>query len=236
MLGQGLLHRAPCLRLQRLVATCGEMRNRHREAAAFAAQARRIQQLRQPLAIQRGRHHHDAQVLAQLRLHIQRQCQAEIGGQMPLVEFIEQQRPHALQQRVVLQQPGQDAFGHHLDPGPRGDPALETDAIADGLSDIFAALPRHELRGAARGHATRLQHDDLPAFQPRCIQQRQRHLGGLAGAGRCFQHQPGAVLQRGQDLRQQCGNREHRGGHAARIRGPGRSGETRAPGHCGGAR
>ena len=38
------------------------------------------------------RHHHDAQVLAQLRLHVECQRQTEIGRQMALVEFVEQDR------------------------------------------------------------------------------------------------------------------------------------------------
>src|SRR3546814_8666058 len=57
------------------------MRNLHRKAAPRARQPRRVQQLRQALAIERGRHHHDAQVLAQRCLHVERQRQAEVAGQ-----------------------------------------------------------------------------------------------------------------------------------------------------------
>jgi hypothetical protein len=51
------------------------------------------------------------------RLHVERQRQAQVGGQMALVEFVEQQRADAFQHRIVLQHPGEDAFGDHLDPG-----------------------------------------------------------------------------------------------------------------------
>ena len=219
--GQRLLHRAAHLQLQRFIAARREMADRHRVAAALAAQARCIEEARQPLAIQRGRHHHQAQVVAQLRLHVQRQGQAEIATEVALVEFVEQDRADLFQHRVVLQHAGQDAFGDHLDARARRNLVLEADAVADGAAHLFAQLPRHEQRGAACGHPARLQQDDLPAQQPRRIQQRQRHLGGLAGAGRGFQHQPrlrGQVLL---DLRQQRGNREERGVHVQRIRGHG---------------
>ncbi|KAG1385332.1 hypothetical protein G6F59_017465 [Rhizopus arrhizus] len=76
MFCQRLLHRTAPLQFQCFVATRREMAARHRVAAALAAQARCIEEARQSLAIQRGRHHHQAQVVAQLRLHVQRQCQA----------------------------------------------------------------------------------------------------------------------------------------------------------------
>ncbi|MNN72391.1 hypothetical protein D3C81_1884230 [compost metagenome] len=66
MLGQGLLHRATGLRFQRFIATGREVAHVHRITAAFTGQARRIEEVRQPLAVERGRHHHDAQVIAQL--------------------------------------------------------------------------------------------------------------------------------------------------------------------------
>lgn len=90
--GQGVFHRASGLRFQRFVAARGKVRDLHRETAPGAAQARRIKKASQALAIQRGRHRHDAQVLAYLRLHIQRQRQAEVAGQVALVELVEQQR------------------------------------------------------------------------------------------------------------------------------------------------
>ncbi|MNV10932.1 hypothetical protein D3C71_1014760 [compost metagenome] len=220
MVGQGLLHRAPCLRFQRFLAPCREVADRHRVAAPFAAQPRRIQEPCQPLAVQRGRHHHDAQVLAQLCLHIQRQGQAQVRRQMAFVEFIEQQCPHAIQHWIILQHPGQDAFGDHFHAGAGRYLVLETDAVADRVAHRLAPLPRHELRGAARGYPARLQHDDPAALQPGRIEQGQGHLGGLARAGWRLQHEARVCLQSGQDARQQRGNRENRRTHRPRIRPP----------------
>ena len=215
---QCVLDRTPRLRFQRLVAPRREMRDLHRKAAALAGQARRVQERRQPLTVEGGRHHHDAQVLAQPGLHVQRQGQAEVGRQVALVEFVEQQRADAFQQRVVLQHAGEDALGDHLDAGARGNLVLEADAVADGLADRFAELPGHELGGAARGDAARLQHQNAAALQPGRIEQRQRHLGGLAGAGRGFEYQPRVRGQAVGDGRQQRGNGEVGGCHRARIR------------------
>ena len=74
MPGQHVQHRAPHLVLQGLVAAGREVRHLDRERAPAGGQPRRIQERRQPLAVQGGRHHHDAQVLAQAALHVQRQC------------------------------------------------------------------------------------------------------------------------------------------------------------------
>ncbi len=114
-----------------------------------------------------------------------------------------------------------DAFGDDFNAGACRDLVLEADAVADRAADLFAQLPCHEQRGAACGDPARLQQDDFPALQPWRFEQGQWYLGGLAGAGRGFQHQPwlhGQVLL---DLRQQRGNREERGIHGQRIRGHG---------------
>ena len=53
-------------------------------------------------------------------------------------------------------------------------------------------------------------------LEPRRVQQGQRHLGGLAGAGRRLQHQARMRREAGRDLRQQRRDREFGRGHAAR--------------------
>ena len=122
---------------------------------------------------------------------------------MALVELVEQQRADAFQRRVVLDHAGEDAFGDDFDPRRRRHLVLEADAVADGVADLFAALLRHEVGGGARGDAARFQHHDLPSGQPRRIEQRRRHLRGLAGAGRRFQHQARMRGERLADVRQQ---------------------------------
>lgn len=115
MLGQGLLHGAAHLQFQGFIAARREVADRHRITAALAAQPRCIEEACQPLAVQRGRHHHQAQVVTQLRLHVQRQRQPEVATEVALVEFVEQDRTDLFQHRVVLQHAGQDAFGDDFD-------------------------------------------------------------------------------------------------------------------------
>jgi len=108
---------------------------------------------------------------------------------MTFVELVEQQRADAIERGIVLQHAGQDAFGDNLDPRASGHPILEADAVTHRPAHRFAELLCHEARGRACGDPARLQHQDLACAKPVRPQQRQRHLGGLACAGRRFQHQ-----------------------------------------------
>jgi len=129
------------------------------------------------------------------------------------VEFVEQQRadaggPAPAKFGIVLQHPRQDAFGDDLDAGLRRNPVLEADAVADRSTHAFADLFRHETGGRARGHAPWFQHHDLAAAEPAGIEQRERHLRGLARPGRRFQYQARMRGERFEDARQQLGDRE----------------------------
>ena len=208
MLGDRRFDAALELERQGLVAPCREVRHRHRKTAPGRTEPRCINQTRQRLAVQRRRHHHDAQVGAQLRLHVQRQRQAEVAAEVALVELVEDDRGHAVQAGIVLDHAGQDAFGQHFHASCRGGLVLEPDSITHALPDRFVVLPGHETRGRARGDAARLQHQDATVAAPRGLQHRQRHLRGLAGAGRRFEYQSRCAFQAAQDVRQQGGNRE----------------------------
>ena len=176
------------------------MRHRHRVGAAFGAQARGVKEARQPLAVERRGHHHDAQVGAKLCLHVERQGQAEVGGEMPLVELVEQDGRDAVQRRVVLDQPREDAFGDHLDLRGCRHLRFEADAVAHRAPDGFAQLLRHETGGGPRSDTARLEHQDLAPGPPRCVEQGQWHLRGLAGAGRRLEHDARLRGQRGTQL------------------------------------
>ena len=99
------------------------------------------------------------------------------------MEFVEQDGADPLQGRVALEQPDQDALGHHLDPGLRADLAVHPDPVADRFADGLPQHVRHAAGGGAGGQPARFQHDDLRTGQPWLVQQRQRHAGGFAGAG-----------------------------------------------------
>ena len=122
-------------------------------------------------------------------MHIERECQPKIAAQMALVEFVEQDGADVFECRIVLDQSSQNAFGDYFNARAGRYLVVEPDAVAHGVANILAQLLCHERRCCACCHAARLQYQDLLACTPRRIQQRQRHLGGLAGAGRCFEHE-----------------------------------------------
>ena len=76
------------------------------------------------------------------------------------MEFVKDHAAHTGQIGGVLQHPGQDAFGHHLDPGVRPDHAFAAHTEAHGLAHGLAQGFGHPLGGGARGQAARLEHDD----------------------------------------------------------------------------
>ena len=68
------------LPLQRRIRLAAEIASFHWKGAAFAGDDRCLaEQLCHPRAIERGRHHQDAQIIAQSDLGVSRQRQAQIG-------------------------------------------------------------------------------------------------------------------------------------------------------------
>ncbi|MNO55022.1 hypothetical protein D3C76_455050 [compost metagenome] len=166
--------------------------------AAFAADHRGIiQQPRKALALQGRGHQQNLQwrVVPQQLPAIQAQCQGQVGIKAALVKFVEDHQPHPLQRRVGLQAAGEDAFGHYLDAGFRPDLAVQADAIAHGFADLFAQLAGQALGRSPRCQAPGFEHENALPSQPRLIEQRQRHAGGLAGARWRLEHRFVTVFQ-----------------------------------------
>ena len=111
------------------------------------------------------------------------------------MEFVEDHQPDAFQCRVILQASRKNAFGDHLDAGIRADLAVQTNAVTDGFANPLAKLAGQPFGGSAGRQAARFEHDDGLPGQPGFAEQRQRHAGGLAGAGRRFEHGFVALLQ-----------------------------------------
>ena len=177
------------LPLQRRIGLAAEITGLDRKGAALAGDNRRVaEQFGDPRAIERRRHHQDAQILAQAGLGVARQRQAQIRIERALVKFVEQHGGDAVEFGVVENLPREDALGHDFDPGGARNLRAETNAIADGLAGAFAERLRHPFGAGAGRDPARLQHDDLFALQPGRVEQRQRHPRGLAGAGRRDQH------------------------------------------------
>ena len=84
----------------RAVRIAAEIARLDREGAALALDHRRVaEQSRDAGAVERRRHDEDAQIVAQARLRIERQREAEIGVERALVELVEQHGADAVERR-----------------------------------------------------------------------------------------------------------------------------------------
>ena len=117
-------------------------------------------------------------------LRVEREREADVGVQAALVELVEQHRRDALERRIALQHAREHAFGDDLDARAFADARLEPHAVADGVADALAERRGHALGDGARREPARLEHHDALAARPRLLEQRERHDGALAGAGR----------------------------------------------------
>ncbi|MNX62926.1 hypothetical protein D3C86_939070 [compost metagenome] len=165
--------------------------HRHREHAPFAAQDRRVvEQPGQAFAFERGGHQEDFQrlIVTEQFAAIEAQGQRQIRVETAFVKFIEDQQAYAFERRVVLQTPGEDAFGDHFDAGVGTDLAVEPNAIAHGFADLLPQLTGQPLRRCTRGQPAGFEHQDGLPGQPRFVEQGQGYAGGFTGTGRCFEH------------------------------------------------
>ena len=149
-------HRVGDLPLDHHVRIAAAVARLDGKRAALALDHRRVaQKLADPRAVERRRHHHQAEIVAQVLLHVARQRQAEIGVERALVEFVEQHRGDAVERRIVEDQPREDAFGHHLDPRLarhlRAEPNAQAHRLADALAD--RSLPSGRRRRGRRAAA-----------------------------------------------------------------------------------
>ena len=170
-----------------------------------APQHRPAQHGRHRACVQRRRHHHDQQIRAQGPADFPGQRQTQIGVQRAFVEFVKDHRADARQFGVRLNHPGQNTFGHHLDPRGARNPGFASDAVADGLTDRFAQRLGHAFGGGAGRQPARFQHQDAPRRQAG-IQHRQRHPRGLAGTGRGLQYRAPPLGQGGHKVGKNCVN------------------------------
>lgn len=174
--------------------------HRNREHAARAFDHLGIHQSGEAGAVRGGRHGNQPQLRTQYALQVEAERQSQVAFQRPLVHFVEDDGGDAFQCRVGLQAADQQAFGHHLDQGSRGNRCFQARAEADDVADGLAAQLRHAGGGRACRQPPRLQHEDALIAAPRCAQQRQRHQRRLAGTR--WRHEDGVAACGGQGAQQ----------------------------------
>jgi hypothetical protein len=118
-------------------------------------------------AVERRGHGEQAEVLAQARLGVERESEAEIRVEGALVEFVEDHARDPVQRRVREDHPREHALGDHLDPRATGDAGLGPDAQADRLADALAERPGHPVSGGPCGKTPGLEDNDAAISAPR---------------------------------------------------------------------
>ena len=120
--------------------------------------------------VDRRRHDQHPKIRAKDSPRLEHQRQTEVGVQTPLVKLVENDQAVRFERGIVLQQPREDALGHHFDPGFPRNPGVETDSIAHGPADRFTQMPGNPASRRPSREATGLQHDDLPTLEPGLVQ------------------------------------------------------------------
>jgi hypothetical protein len=212
---QRVVHRSGRCDVDRSIRTSPHIAGFDRVLASFGRHDRRpVEQSRYPLAVERRRHDQYPKVLAHQPAAMQREGQADIAVKAPLVELVEDDESDALEARIRREQSGQDALRDDLDPGGRPYPGIAANPVAHGGSDRLLEQASHPTRRGPSCQPARLQHHDTVPAQPRLLQQRERHPGGLTRAGRRLQHRcpplAKCAAQRGQRAVDRKRGRRHR--------------------------
>ena len=126
-------------------------------------------------------------------LRVEREREPDVGVEIALVKLVEQHGRDALERGIALQHPREHAFGDDLDPRALAHARLEPHAVADGVAGALAERRGHPHRDRARREPARLEHHDALAARPRLVEQRERHDGALARAGRRREHRVAAA-------------------------------------------
>jgi hypothetical protein len=135
-------------------------------------------------SIKRGGHDQDAEIVTQVPLDVERECESKVGMDTPLVEFIEDDERHLREVWSFVQHPCEDSLRDDLNPCRRPGLTIATSPVSDSHAGAFTALCRHEVRGPSGCKAAGFEYDDAPFVQPRFLQKGQGNLCGLPCTGR----------------------------------------------------
>ena len=119
-----------------------------------------------PFGLDRGRHRHEDQVLAQVGPDVDEQRQGQVGVEVTLVHLVEHDGADAGELGIVLDPPEQQAGRDDLDPGPATGAAVPAHRVPDGLAHGLAHQVGQPTGGSAGREATGLRDDDPPRDDP----------------------------------------------------------------------
>ncbi len=133
-----------------------------RKSATHALDHRRLaEELADPRAVERRRHHQELEILAQSLLRVARERQAEIAVERALVELVEQHGGDAGERGIVEDETREHALGHHLDASCTRDFRAEAHTVADRHPHRLAQGRGHARRRGTRGEPAWLEHENF---------------------------------------------------------------------------
>ncbi len=145
-------------------------------SAALALDDRRIAEKRgHARTIQRCRHDEDFEIVAQCRLHIERQRQTEIGIKAAFMKFIKENGGNAIQVRIIQDHARKDALGDDKNSGFGRYLAFKAHPVADRFTRLFTQKLRHAAGGSAGSKPPWLQKHDHAFPAPVRTQHMERH-------------------------------------------------------------
>jgi hypothetical protein len=147
-----------------------------------------------------GRQQAQPQVRPQMPADVQSKGQSQVSRERTFVKFVEKNQPDAVQSGVVLDHPGQDTLGQHLQTGVWSNQRVLRHSPADGFSGRFAPKPRHSDSSRTSGYPARLQKQDLTSRQPGFFEQSRRNHRRFSRARLGGKHQRVVFGQHPPDL------------------------------------
>ena len=201
-------HRRRDLDLERPIVGAREVLDGDVEEPALGAEHRRLEEGGDRGALERRRHHPDAEVGPRGALQRAQERESDVALEVALVELVEQDGADAGEAAIAEEPACEHALGHEGDPRARSGPVLEPHPVSHGAADLLAELLGHAPGRQPRGEPAGLEHHDLAALGRAVVEQGPRHPRRLARARGRLEDEAPPVAQRARHVGQQRIDRE----------------------------
>jgi hypothetical protein len=113
-----------------------------------------------------------------------------------LVELVENHSANTLERGICLDDSSEYSLRHDLDSRRGGYRRFVPHPVSNRISYPLTQECGHMTRGGASGEPPRLEQENSAPFEPRLIQQGERHPGGLPCARCCLEDRSSVLAER----------------------------------------
>lgn len=163
---------------------------------------------RDSFALKRRGGDEQAQIGAQCGAHFGQKGKGEVGLEGALVGFVHDHKANALKFGIALDPPQEEAVGEHFDARLGAEHAFEANRIAHRGTERLAQQLGHAAGEQPCGEATRLEHPDPLAGEPRRLEQSERHERTLARTRWSDEYGGASACERGFEFGQSRAERQ----------------------------